>query len=230
MAEKKHVAVVGATGAVGEAFRQVLEDRDFPHESIKFVASERSAGKRVMFAGRRYTVEELAAGIFDGVDVALFSIPKALSKKWAPRAVEAGAVVVDNSNAFRMEPDVPLVVPEINPEDVANHRGIIANPNCSTIGMVVAINPLHKAANIKRIVVTTMQSVSGASREAVLECIAETRAVLAKKKHIRSIFPHQIAFNCLPQIPQSDAFDEDGYTDEEMKLVHETRKIMHAPD
>jgi aspartate-semialdehyde dehydrogenase len=183
-----------------------------------------------MFAGRRYTVEELAAGIFDGVEVALFSIPKTLSRKWAPRAVEAGAVVVDNSNAFRMEPDVPLVVPEINPEDVANHRGIIANPNCSTIGMVVAINPLHKAANIKRIVVTTMQSVSGASREAVLECIAETRAVLAKKKYIRSIFPHQIAFNCLPQIPQSDAFNEDGYTDEEMKLVHETRKIMHAPD
>ncbi|MDK1031670.1 MAG: aspartate-semialdehyde dehydrogenase [Planctomycetia bacterium] len=229
MAKKRHLAVVGATGAVGEAFRQVLQDREFPYESIRFVASARSAGKRVMFAGKRYTVQELARGVFDGVDLALFSIPKDLSRKWAPRAVEAGAVVVDNSNAFRMEPDVPLVIPEVNPEDVANHKGIIANPNCSTIGMVVALNPLHKVAGIKRVVVTTMQSVSGASREAVLECLAESRAVLAGKKYVREIFPHQIAFNCLPQIPQADAFDENGYTSEEMKLLHETRKIMHAP-
>ncbi|MBN2581505.1 MAG: aspartate-semialdehyde dehydrogenase [Planctomycetes bacterium] len=226
----KRVVVVGATGAVGENFISILEQRDFPISEIKFVASARSAGRKVAFKGRQYTIEGLSETTFDeGWDIALFSIPKAMSRKFAPIAASKGCFVIDNSNAFRMEPDVPLVVPEVNGDDVTRaERGIIANPNCSTIGMVVAVNPLHKAKTVKRLVITTMQSVSGVGLKAIEELRDESAAILAGEPYTRSIFPHQMAFNVLPQIPQSDAFGDNGYTSEEMKLLHETRKIMHA--
>jgi len=226
----KKVVVVGATGAVGENFISILQQRDFPISQVKFVASERSAGRKVTFKGAEYEIEALSETTFDGGwQIGLFSIPKSLSLKFAPLAAAKGCTVIDNSNAFRMEADVPLVVPEVNPDDVAKApRGIIANPNCSTIGMVVAVNPLHRARVVKRLVITTMQSVSGVGLEAVEETKAESLAILEGRQYQRSIFPHQIAFNVLPQIPQADAFLDNGYTSEEMKLMHETRKIMHA--
>jgi aspartate-semialdehyde dehydrogenase len=226
----KKVVVVGATGAVGERFISILEQRNFPISKIKFVASVRSAGRQVTFQGKAYEIEPLTETTFDdGWDYALFSIPKDMSRKFSPIAADKGCLVIDNSNAFRMEKDIPLVVPEVNADDVlmAKKRGIIANPNCSTIGMVVAINPLHRAKKIKRVVVTTMQSVSGVGLKAIEELLAETKARLAGKKFERKIFPHQIAFNVLPQIPNKDAFGDNGYTSEEMKMLHETRKIMH---
>ena len=225
----KKVVVVGATGAVGEQFIRILEERDFPLSAIKFVASERSAGRTVTFKGETFAIEALGESTFDGGwQLALFSIPKSLSRTFAPIAASKGCLVVDNSNAFRMDADVPLVVPEVNPEDVTKApRGIIANPNCSTIGMVVAVYPLHKAKGVKRLVITTMQSVSGVGLKAIEELREESRAVLDGKPYERTVFPHQMAFNVLPQIPQSDAFLENGYTSEEMKLLHETRKIMH---
>ena len=225
----KKLVVVGATGAVGEQFISILQQRDFPLADIKFVASERSAGKTVTFKDETFTIEALGETTFDdGWDMALFSVPKSMSQRFAPIAGGKGCLVIDNSNAFRMEADVPLVVPEVNPEDVARAgRGIIANPNCSTIGMVVALAPLHKAKTIRRVVVTTMQSVSGVGLKAIDELNAESQAVLDGKPFERTVFPHQMAFNVLPQIPQADAFLDNGYTSEEMKLVHETRKIMH---
>ena len=225
----KKVVVVGATGAVGERFISILAERNFPLKDIKFVASERSAGKKVTFRGETFTIEALTEKTFDGGwELGLFSIPKDLSKKFSPLAASKGCLVIDNSNAFRMEKDVPLVVPEVNPEDVTKAaRGIIANPNCSTIGMVVAVYPLHKARTVRRLVITTMQSVSGVGLKAIEELRSETRAVLDGQPYQRKIFPHQMAFNVLPQIPQSGAFLENGYTSEEMKLLHETRKIMH---
>lgn len=228
----KKVVVVGCTGAVGEKFLSILEQRNFPCSDIKFVASERSAGRKIEFRGKQYTVEGLSETTFDGGwEIALFSIPKSESKRFSPIAASKGCIVIDNSNAFRMDADVPLVVPEVNGDDVLKaERGIIANPNCSTIGMVVAVNPLHRAKKVKRMVITTLQSVSGVGLKAIEELRDETRAVLDGKSYKRSIFPHQMAFNVLPQIPQSDAFLDNGYTSEEMKLLHETRKIMHAPD
>jgi len=225
----KKVVVVGATGAVGERFISILEQRNFPLKDIKFVASERSAGKKVTFKGQTFTIEALSEKTFDGGwEIGLFSIPKDMSKKYSPIAASKGCLVIDNSNAFRMEKDVPLVVPEVNADDVTKAaRGIIANPNCSTIGMVVAIYPLHKVKTVKRLVITTMQSVSGVGLKAIEEMQQETAAVLAGKPFQRKIFPHQMAFNVLPQIPQSNAFLDNGYTSEEMKLLHETRKIMH---
>ncbi len=226
----KKIVVVGATGAVGERFISILEQRKFPVSEIKFAASARSAGRKVKFRGREYVIEELTEKTFDGGwQIALFSIPKDLSRKFAPISAAKGCVVIDNSNAFRMDADVPLVVPEVNAEDVpwGVKRGIIANPNCSTIGMVVAVNPLHRAKKVKRIVVTTMQSVSGVGLKAIEELLEETRAALAGKKYARKIFPHQMAFNVVPQIPNKDAFGANGYTSEEMKMLHETRKIMH---
>ena len=220
----KSVAVVGASGAVGDVMIRLLEERDFPVSSIKFLASERSAGKTVTFRGDEYTVEPLRAEAFDGVDIVLSSTPASVSKEWSPIAARAGAVVVDNSSAWRMHPDVPLVVPEVNPQDIARHKGIIANPNCSTIQMVVALKPLHDAARIRRIVVSTYQAVSGAGQTGMSEMQAQVDAlgrgedVPAPKK-----FAHQIAFNCVPQV---DDFLPSGYTKEEMKMVHETRKIM----
>lgn len=226
----KHVAVAGATGAVGEVMRQVLLERNFPIASIKLLASERSAGRKVRFGEREVEVEPLRPEAFEGVDIALFSIPQELSRQIAPEAARRGCIVVDNSNAFRMDPDTPLVVPEVNPHRVAEHRGIIANPNCSTIQMVVALKPLHDAARIRRIVVATYQAVSGAGHEAVEELRRQTRRVLDGGEAEPRVFPHQIAFNAIPQIPQRSAFREDGYTTEEVKMMQETQKILEAPD
>ena len=221
-----NVAVAGATGAVGTKMIQTLEKRDFPVARIKLLASARSVGTVLRFKGENIAVEELSENSFEGVDIALFSAGAAISKQFAPIAAGAGCVVVDNSSAFRMDPEIPLVVPEVNPDQIANHNGIIANPNCSTIQLVVVLKPLHDAVRIKRVVVSTYQAVSGAGRKASEELRKETEHLLADKQYTRMLFPHQIAFNCLPQIPQSDAFLENGYTTEEMKLVNETRRIM----
>ncbi|MBI3603328.1 MAG: aspartate-semialdehyde dehydrogenase [Nitrospirae bacterium] len=218
-----NVAVVGATGAVGAEMIEVLEERRFPVKTLLPLASSRSAGVTVSFQGREITVQELTKDSFEGIDVALFSAGSDVSKEFAPIAAKAGAVVIDNSAAWRMDKQVPLVVPEVNPQDAETHHGIIANPNCSTIQMVVALKPLHDAARIKRIVVTTFQSVSGTGKEAMDELMEECQALLSFRPVKPKVYPYQIAFNCLPQI---DDFLPTGYTKEEMKLVHETRKIM----
>ena len=221
------VAIVGATGLVGTEFIKVLVQRGFPMSSVELLASERSAGKRLQFAGREIEVKETTARSFEGVDIALFSAGASVSRRFAPDAVNAGAVVIDNSSAFRMDDDVPLVVPEVNPDDIRLHRGIIANPNCSTIQMVVALDPLHRVNPIRRIVVDTYQSVSGAKTVAVEELTQQARQVLDGRQVSPKVFSHQIAFNVLPEI---DVFLENGYTREEWKMVEETRKIMHAPE
>ena len=217
------VAVVGATGAVGAEMIEVLEERAFPVERLMPLASSRSAGGTVGFRGADVPVQELTKESFAGVDIALFSAGSDVSREYAPVAVKAGTLVIDNSAAWRMEPTVPLVVPEVNPADAARHQGIIANPNCSTIQMVVALKPLHDAARITRVVVTTFQSVSGTGKDAMDELLAECKALLSFKEPEPKVYPYQIAFNCLPQI---DDFLPTGYTKEEMKMVHETRKIM----
>jgi len=222
----KHVAVVGATGAVGLEMTRILEQRNFPLRSLKLLASRRSKGRKLAFRGEQLTVEELTEQSFEGVEIGLFSAGGAISKRFAPAAVRAGCVVVDNTSAYRMDPDTPLVVPEVNPDDIGKHHGIIANPNCSTIQMVVALKPLHDAARVRRVVVDTYQAVSGAGLKAIDEMLRESRAVLDNEPFERKLFPHQIAFNALPQIPQSDAFLPNGYTHEEMKMVDETKKIM----
>ncbi|MCK9463081.1 MAG: aspartate-semialdehyde dehydrogenase [Proteobacteria bacterium] len=223
-----NVAVVGATGAVGRTMLDVLAQRGFPVGAVHAVASERSRDKRVAFAGRELAVEPLPTFDFSGVDVALFSAGGSTSLAHAPRAAAAGAVVVDNTSAFRRDADVPLVVPEVNPGDVADRpRGIIANPNCSTIQMVVALAPLHAHARIRRIVVATYQSVSGAGTRAMDELRRTSIDALDGKAVVAGpVFPHPIAFNCLPQI---DVFEDDGYTKEEHKMMFETRKIFHDP-
>lgn len=220
------VAVVGATGAVGAEMIEVLEARKFPVESLLPLASARSAGGTVSFRGHEVPVNVLSKDSFEGVDIALFSAGSDVSREFAPLAAQAGAVVIDNSAAWRMEPDVPLVVPEVNRSDVFRHKGIIANPNCSTIQMVVALKPLHDRARIRRIVVTTFQSVSGTGKEAMDELIEETRDLLSFKEARPKVYPYQIAFNCLPHI---DEFLPSGYTKEEVKLLNETRKIMGDP-
>jgi aspartate-semialdehyde dehydrogenase len=217
------VAVVGATGAVGTEMIEVLEERKFPVARLVPLASTRSAGSTVTFQGNEVRVEVLTKDSFAGVDIALFSAGADLSREFAPIAVKAGTVVIDNSAAWRMTPDVPLVVPEVNAHDIQKHKGIIANPNCSTIQMVVALKPLHDEVRIKRIVVTTFQSVSGTGKDAMDELMAECQDLLSFKSASPKVYPYQIAFNCLPQI---DEFLPSGYTKEEMKLVHETRKIM----
>ncbi|MBM4122053.1 MAG: aspartate-semialdehyde dehydrogenase [Nitrospira sp.] len=221
-----NVAVVGATGAVGAEMIEVLEERKFPVDKLIPLASSRSAGGSVSFQGREITVQELTTDSFADVDVALFSAGSDVSREFAPIAAKAGAVVIDNSAAWRMDKEVPLVVPEVNPHDLNSHRGIIANPNCSTIQMVVALKPLHDEARIKRIVVTTFQSVSGTGKEAMDELMEECKALLGFRQPEPKVYPHQIAFNCLPHI---DEFLPTGYTKEEMKLLHETRKIMGDP-
>jgi aspartate-semialdehyde dehydrogenase len=222
-----NVAVVGATGAVGEEFLRILESRKFPIKELRLLASKRSAGKKIKFCGVDYVVQELTKSSFRGIKIALFSAGSSISKEFVPYAIESGAVCVDNSSAFRMDDDVPLVVPEVNAQEIAKHQGVIANPNCSTIQMVVALKPIHDVARIKRIVVSTYQAVSGAGLKAVDELQKETASVLAGKTDFkRNLFPHQIAFNVLPQIPQSNAFLPNGYTSEEMKMVNETQKIM----
>lgn len=231
--KKYNVAILGATGAVGAEFINLIEERNFPFSGMKLLASARSAGKKLTVAGKEYTVEEATPESFTGVDIALFAGGEA-SKVFAPHAVKAGAVVIDNSSAFRMDPSVPLVVPEVNPEAVRNHKGIIANPNCSTIIMVMALKPIHDRSRIKRVVVSTYQAVSGAGKEGIDELTEQVKAINEGRPVEAKILPsasqpkhYQIAFNLLPQI---DAFLEDGYTKEEMKMVHETRKIMNTPD
>lgn len=217
------VAIVGATGAVGTEMIEVLEERKFPVSRLVPLASTRSAGGMVTFNGNEVPIEVLTKDSFVGVGIALFSAGADLSREFAPIAVKAGAVVIDNSAAWRMTPEVPLVVPEVNAHDIQGHKGIIANPNCSTIQMVVALKPLHDEARIKRIVVTTFQSVSGTGKDAMDELMEQCQDLLSFKQTNPKVYPHQIAFNCLPQI---DDFLPSGYTKEEMKMVHETRKIM----
>lgn len=221
------VAILGATGLVGQEFIKILKERDFPMSSLRLLASGASAGRRIQVGDDDLEVEEATSKSFNGIDLALFSAGAEASRRFAPEAVKAGAVVVDNSSAFRMERNVPLVVPEVNPEDVDHHQGIIANPNCSTIQMVVALYPLHKVNPIKRIIVDTYQAVSGSGREAMEELSNETLAVLEGKEATPHVYPHQIAFNVLPHI---DVFLDNGYSKEEWKMVQETRKIMHAWD
>lgn len=227
MAKKYKVAVVGATGMVGQAMREILEERDFPVAELRLLASERSRGRRLPFRGEDLEVQVLEEDSFSGIDLALFSAGGAISLRFAPIAVKAGAVVVDNSSAYRMDEDVPLVVPEVNPEDAFAHLGIIANPNCSTIQMVVVLKPLHDRSPIRRVVVSTYQSVSGTGRNAVEELEIQTREVQEGREPVPRIYPHPTAFNCLPHI---DVFLPGGHSKEEIKMVNETRKIMGLPD
>lgn len=227
--EKYNVAIVGATGAVGEQMREVLEERQFPVGELRLLASERSAGQFLPFQSRQIRVEILKEDSFREIDIGLFSAGGSVSARFAPVAVAAGAVVIDNTSHFRMEPDIPLVVPEVNAQEIARYKahGIIANPNCSTIQMVVALKPIHDAARIKRIVVSTYQSVSGAGRMAMEELSQQVGALFNGRELKREKFPHQIAFNCIPHI---DAFLDNGYTKEEMKMINETRKILGEPN
>ena len=223
----QHVAIAGATGAVGTEFLKLLEARNFPMKSLRLLASSRSAGSKLKFRGENLEVEELTPKSFKGIDIAFFSAGGSRSKEFAPHAVDSGAVVIDNSSAFRMDEKVPLVVPEINPKQAFEHQGLIANPNCSTIQMVVALNPIHRAANIHRVVVSTYQAVSGAGASAMEELKQQLRAWANDEPMKQEVFPTQIAFNLFPHI---DVFQDNGYTKEEMKMVHETRKIMNAPN
>ncbi len=228
MGDKSYkVAVVGATGAVGNLMVQVLEERAFPVGELKLLASARSVGKTLSYKGKEFAVEELREDSFKGVQVALFSAGASVSRKFGPIAAGEGCVVIDNSSAFRMDPKIPLVVPEVNPDAVVNHPNIIANPNCSTIQMVVALKPIYDDAGIKRIVVTTFQAVSGTGKRAIEELRQQVADISGGGEIKRQIYPHQIAFNCFPHI---GAFLENGFSEEEMKMVNETRKIFSDPD
>ena len=227
--KKYNVAILGATGAVGQEFLDIIAERRFPFKSLRMLASARSAGKKLDYLGKTYTIEEAGANSFNGIDIALFA-GGGISKELAPYAVKAGAVVVDNSSAFRMDDDVPLVVPEVNPEVLRKHKGIIANPNCSTIIMVMALKPIYDLSKIKRVVVSTYQAVSGAGKEAIDELDDQVKAYVAGQQARAAILPvsslnkhYPIAFNLIPQV---DAFLPNDYTKEEMKMVDETRKIM----
>jgi len=221
-----HVAIVGATGLVGQEFIKTLLQRNFPMASIRLLASDRSAGRKMPVGNEEIEVQETTPESFDGAEIALFSAGAEHSLRFSPIAVRAGAVVVDNSTAFRMDKKVPLVVPEINPEDIRLHQGIIANPNCSTIQLVVALNPLHKVNHIKRVICDTYQSVSGTGGVAAVEELrTQAKQVLDGQPTIPHVFSHQIAFNVLPEI---DVFMDNGYSKEEWKMLEETRKIMHA--
>jgi len=222
-----HVAIVGATGMVGQEFVKVLQQRTFPLASVNLFSSDRSAGKKLYVGHQEIEVKETAPESFQNIDIALFSAGSEISRYFAPIAARSGALVIDNSSAFRMEPKVPLVVPEVNPEDIKSHGGIIANPNCSTIQLVVALFPLHKVNPIKRIVVSTYQSVSGTGAAAMEELTTQAKLVLEGQNVVPHVYPHQIGFNLLPEI---DVFLDSGYTKEEWKMAEETRKIMHAPD
>lgn len=224
---KINVAIMGATGLVGARLLSVLEERNFPVGQLKLLASNRSKDTTLTFAGKNYPVEELKEDSFTGVDLVLASAGEDISKRFAPFAVKAGACVIDNSNAFRMDKGVPLVVPEVNGHCLHEHKGIIANPNCSTAQLVVVLKPLHEAAGLKRVLVSTYQSVSGAGKEAMEELLAQTQAVLADEEVSPAIFSRQIAFNLIPHI---DKFLDNGYTKEEMKLINETKKILELPE
>ncbi len=223
----QHVAIAGATGAVGHEFMKLIEKRNYPLKSLKLLASSRSAGKKLPFMGEELIVEELTPHSFKGIDVAFFSAGGGNSKKFAPHAVDSGALVIDNSSAFRLDKDVPLVVPEVNPEAARQHQGIIANPNCSTIQMVVALQPLHQAAQINRVIVSTYQATSGAGASGMQELLNQVKAYHEGQPLIHEVFQSQIAFNVIPQVAE---FQENGYTAEEMKIALETQKIMSAPD
>ncbi len=222
-----NLAIAGVTGAVGQEFLKILEERDFPFDSLKMLASSRSAGKKIKFKSKEYVVEELTKKSFSRVNIALFSAGAARSKEFAPAAVEAGTVVVDNSSAFRMDPDVPLVIPEINPQAIKGHKGIIANPNCSTIIGIVPVWPLHKANPVKRMVVSTYQAASGAGQSAMLELENQTREILAGKEPTCKAFKYQIAFNVFSH---DSALGPNGYNLEEIKMVNETRKIFDCAE
>ena len=221
---KVNVAVVGVTGAVGQEMLRVLETRRFPVNQLVPLASKRSAGKRIRFKGKFITVSELTRDSFKDIDIALFSAGGEISRTFAPMAVKAKTVVVDNSSAFRMEKDVPLVVPEINGKDALKHKGIIANPNCTTAITLMALNPLHQAFGVKRIFASTYQAVSGSGAQGIIELEQQVKALAKGRKVKKAVYPHQIAFNALPHV---DTFLSNGYTKEEMKLENEGRKIMH---
>lgn len=231
--KKYNVAILGATGAVGTEFLKLIEERNFPYAELRLLASKRSAGKQIEFMGKTYTVQKATKDSFAGIDIALFA-GGSVSKEFAPYAVEAGAVVIDNSSAFRMDPEVPLIVPEVNPQAILKHKGIIANPNCSTIIMVMALKPLYDMAKIKRIVVSTYQAVSGAGKEGIDELTDQVKDFADGKEMVANILPsaslvkhYPIAFNLIPQI---DVFMDNLYTKEEMKMVNETRKIFDDYD
>jgi len=226
-AVKYAVAIVGATGAVGQELLQVLEARRFPVRSLRLLASERSAGTELRFCGERVRVERLQPDSFRGIDIAFFSAGSARSKEFAPLAVQAGAVVIDNSSAFRMQPEVPLVIPEINPDAIATHKGIIANPNCSTIILLMALEPLRRLSRIRRIVVSTYQAASGAGARAMQELLDATRAYLSGEPYTPTVLPHPYAFNLFSH---DSAIGEDGYNEEERKVILETRKIWGDPE
>ncbi|HEY4719110.1 MAG TPA: aspartate-semialdehyde dehydrogenase [Candidatus Methylomirabilis sp.] len=217
------VAIAGATGAVGQTMLSILAERNFPVRGLRLLASERSEGKVLHFKGEEVKVERLTERSFEGIELALFSAGASRSKEFAPEAVRAGALVVDNSSAFRMDPTVPLVVPEINPEAARRHSGLIANPNCTTVVMVMALKPLHEAAKVRRVIVSSYQAVSGAGAQALEELKQQVLAWVKGEPAEAKVFPHPIAFNLIPQV---DVFEASGYTREEMKLVHETRKIL----
>ncbi|WP_336804947.1 aspartate-semialdehyde dehydrogenase [Bacillus subtilis] len=229
-----HVAVVGATGAVGQQMLKTLEDRNFEMDTLTLLSSKRSAGTKVTFKGQELTVQEASPESFEGVNIALFSAGGSVSQALAPEAVKRSAIVIDNTSAFRMDENTPLVVPEVNEADLHEHNGIIANPNCSTIQMVAALEPIRKAYGLNKVIVSTYQAVSGAGNEAVKELYSQTQAILNKEEIEPEIMPvkgdkkhYQIAFNAIPQI---DKFQDNGYTFEEMKMINETKKIMHMPD
>lgn len=229
-----HVAVVGATGAVGQQMLKTLEDRNFEMDTLTLLSSKRSAGTKVTFKGEELTVQEASPESFEGVNIALFSAGGSVSQALAPEAVKRGAIVIDNTSAFRMDENTPLVVPEVNEADLHEHNGIIANPNCSTIQMVAALEPIRKAYGLNKVIVSTYQAVSGAGNEAVKELYSQTQAILNQEEiepaimHVKGDKKHyQIAFNAIPQI---DKFQDNGYTFEEMKMINETKKIMHMPD
>ena len=224
MSDTYNVAIMGATGAVGEVMLEILAERDFPMNELRLLASSRSAGRQLTFRGERLTVQELTEDSFAGIDLVLSSAGGSISKRFAPLAVEAGAVVVDNTSAFRMDPQVPLVVPEVNAAELEGPKGIIANPNCSTIIMVVALWPLHRAHRVRRVVVSTYQAISGAGAKAMEELVEQTRDVLAERPAQPRELPHQIAFNLFSH---NTTIDADGYCEEEVKMIRETRKMFH---
>lgn len=228
MSEAKHVAIVGATGAVGEEMRQCLEQRDFPVKSLTLLASARSVGKTFPFRGEEIAVKELTHDSFEGIDIALFSAGGGISKEFGPSAAKAGCIVIDNSSAFRMDDDVPLVVPEINPDAAANApRNIIANPNCSTIITLMGLAPLHQAFGLKSIIASTYQAVSGSGAQGIAELAEQVQAIANGKEFTPKVYPRQIAFNVIPEV---DAFTDNGYTKEELKMLNEGRKILGLPD
>ncbi len=227
ISSSKHIAIVGATGAVGIEMIRVLERRNYPVASLRLLASPRSAGKILTFLGEEIVVEPLTENSFEGIDIALFSAGGGISKEFAPHAVKAGAIVVDNSSAFRLNPEVPLVVPEINAADAASHSGILANPNCTTAITLMAVYPLHQSFGLKRVIASSYQAVSGTGARAIEELRDQVEAIAGGRPVVKEVYPHQIAFNVLPHV---DSFLEDGYTREEMKMQNEGRRIMHLPN